>query len=364
MHGQDHHVLLASTDRGAHEATVADCHSDPERQAGGHRPPSESGPLQEQSIVLRQLIHLHVASVRGQHAVISGDAYTIAGTRREEIDGLAPGGKYPGDQVWLPIRTDHPHRLSHERIDPPPPVGGGNERIAGDAGIRCIDPPILRAGVPFVDRRIILRAGIGADPRSPGDSVPQIPGFDGLGDLAVRATSQGPVSVLLEKLEKLIGDTDAVVRVLPGNGLIPLPVPIGVVFLEIEMGKARLGEGKHSLDVGFGHHGFPRSDQGLVQGGIPLRVNLHPGPALSLRRVAGLEHRVQPLGADLGPGDHGGDFLFFDHFPVNELFHVRMIQIQADHLGGASRGSPGFDRARRAIADLEEGHETRRLPTP
>ena len=67
--------------------------------------------------------------------------------------------------------------------------------------------------------------------------------------------------------------------------------------------------------------------------------------------MAGLEHGIQPLRANLRAGHHGRHFLLFDHFPVDEFFDVRMVKIEADHLGGAPCRAAGLDRPGRAVAD-------------
>ena len=40
---------------------------------------------------------------------------------------------------------------------------------------------------------------------------------------------------------------------------------------------------------------------------------------------------------------------------------IGVIDVDHDHLGRAARGAAGLDRAGRAVADLEEGHQARRL---
>ena len=43
------------------------------------------------------------------------------------------------------------------------------------------------------------------------------------------------------------------------------------------------------------------------------------------------------------------------------MLDVRVIQIEADHLGGPAGGAAGFDRAGGAVADLQEAHQPRRF---
>ena len=62
---------------------------------------------------------------------------------------------------------------------------------------------------------------------------------------------------------------------------------------------------------------------------------------------------------DLRAGDQRRDFLLLLHLPFDEGLDVRVIHVDDDHLGGAARRAARFDRARRAVADLEEGHQPR-----
>ncbi len=78
---------------------------------------------------------------------------------------------------------------------------------------------------------------------------------------------------------------------------------------------------------------------------------------LSIDQQAGLEHSVEALGADLRAGDHRGHLLLFDDFPIDEFFDIRMVEVQADHLGRPACRPAGFDRPGGAIADLQERHE-------
>ena len=65
---------------------------------------------------------------------------------------------------------------------------------------------------------------------------------------------------------------------------------------------------------------------------------------------------------DLGSGGKRGDLLLFVHLPVDIGLDVGMIDVDDDHLGGAAGRAARLDRARRAVADLQERHEARRAP--
>ncbi len=64
---------------------------------------------------------------------------------------------------------------------------------------------------------------------------------------------------------------------------------------------------------------------------------------------------------ELGARDHRGDLLLLDHLPLDELLDIGMIDIDDHHLRRAARGAARLDRARRAVADLQEAHQARRF---
>src|SRR5256885_6681466 len=73
--------------------------------------------------------------------------------------------------------------------------------------------------MPFVDRRVVLKSRVRALPGGPGDLVPELAGLDGLRNLAVRATLERPVPVLLQRVEERVRNPHAVIRVLARHGL-------------------------------------------------------------------------------------------------------------------------------------------------
>src|SRR5690349_24850150 len=79
------------------------------------------------------------------------------------------------------------------------------------ARIRRIDATILLTSMPLVDRRVVLRARIGANPCGPGDTVPEVPCLDGLGNFAVDSALELPIAVRFKRRKKIVGDPDAVV---------------------------------------------------------------------------------------------------------------------------------------------------------
>ena len=96
---------------------------------------------------------------------------------------------------------------------------------------------------------------------------------------------------------------------------------------------------EHPLNVRLRHCRLPCGSDSLLQRWVFLRVCLDGCLPLAVRYMARLQHSIQPLRANLRPRDHGGHFLLFDHLPINEFLHVGMVEIEAHHFRGATRGS-------------------------
>ena len=82
------------------------------------------------------------------------------------------------------------------------------------ARVRRVDPARVRAGVPTVDRRVVLDTGIGALPRGVGDLVHQVTGREGPGDRPVGPRDQVPLGVVAAGLHEVVRYPDRVVGVL------------------------------------------------------------------------------------------------------------------------------------------------------
>ena len=227
------------------------------------------------------------------------------------------------------------------------------------ARVRAADLPVFGAGVPGIDRVVELDAGIGAGPGRVTDLVPQLARLDGLADLAVGAVDQLPVGVLLDRVEERVGHADRVVRILARDGVIGFRIPVGIVGRELDRGVTLLRVVQHPLDVSFRNGTFfraaDRGFQGVVLGGINRVLQL------AIPGGDGGEDAIELALVHLGAGDDGGDLLLFEHLPVDEFLDIRVIGIDDHHLGRAARGAARLDRARRAVADLEEAHQARGL---
>ena len=286
VHGQDDRLLLAAVDGGASQAAIPSRHPDAEREVVGQRSPAEAGPLEHQPILGGEVLHGDVSARVGQDPVIAGDAHAVPGASGERVDRLAPRREHPGDQVGLAVGADDPGGVANQLVDAPPAVRRRHEGVARHARVARVDPSVLGAGVPLVDRGVVLHAGIGGGPGGMGDLVPDLGGREALGDHAVGASSERPLAVLLQH---------AVVGVLAGDGEVGLAVPVRVVLGEVEVGDALGRELQHLLDIGLGHHGRARLAQGRAERRIRLGIGVDPRPApVVARDLASRHHRLEP----------------------------------------------------------------------
>ena len=220
------------------------------------------------------------------------------------------------------------------------------------ARIARVDAAVLGAGVPLVDGGVVLHPRVRAGPGRVGDLVPDLGGGNGLGDPAVGAAPELPVPTLVEHVEEAAGDADRVVGVLAGDGEVGLAVPIGVVLGEDDLGHSGGGQMQGLLDVRLGHEGRARLAHGRPQSRVLLRIRLD-----AVAGAGRLQHRLQPPLAEARARHQRGHLLLFHHLPADELHHVGMVEVEADHLGRPARRPARLDRPRRPVADLEEGHE-------
>ncbi len=80
--------------------------------------------------------------------------------------------------------------------------------------------------------------------------------------------------------------------------------------------------------------------------------------------MTGRHDRVQMMGVQFGTRDQGGNLLLFDHFPINEVFDIRVIDIDNHHLRCTSCRAAGLDRARGLVPDFQEAHQARGSTAP
>ena len=202
-----------------------------------------------------------------------------------------------------------------------------------------------------------MQARISRRPCRMADLLPEIARLQRLVHLAICPADQVPVLVAFNRTEEFVRQRNGIVRVLAGNGQIGFRIPIRVVGREVDIGITLLGELDDALDVIVRHHRAAGEFDFALQRRVLLRVEA--GLVRPFAIDAGLHHGLQMLGAELGTGDESGHLLLFLHLPVDIGFDIRMIGIDNDHLGRAARCTTRFDRARRAVADLEEAHQAR-----
>src|SRR6478752_940999 len=99
-------------------------------------------------------------------------------------------------------------------------------------GVRCVDATVFWTRMPLIDDGIVLSPRIGTNPGRPSDPVPQLPRLDGLTDFPIRSAFEMPIAVCFERGKKLIGNSDAVIRILAGDGLVSLTIPIRVILVK------------------------------------------------------------------------------------------------------------------------------------
>src|SRR5262249_30780368 len=154
-----------------------------------------------------ELAGLDVSAVRRPDGVVLRDSQRVAGLGAEEIDWLYPRAEdlHHGNKVSvLPYYMND--LLTYEILDRHQPLAGRDERVAGDTGIAGVDPSRVRAGVPVVDRRVELHAGIAAGPSGLRDRLHQIARFVLLERVAAEDALRPPVGVGLDRLHELVLD--------------------------------------------------------------------------------------------------------------------------------------------------------------
>ena len=278
-----------------------------------------------------------------------------------EHHGPQAHGVLEGRDVEAAVVAAERHEVERGQV-----AGGVVEEHVLGTGIGGVDPARFGAGVPLVDRGVVLHARVGAGPGGEGDLLPQVARRNGLVDLAVGAPGQVPVAVGQHRLDEAVGHPDRVVGVLAGDGEIGIRIPVRVVARELDRGEALARQLHDPLDVVLRHLGPARGRDRLLELGVALGIDggvlvLVAGilwPALLWPvQVTGLHDRVQVPVAQLRAGDQGGDLLLLDHLPVDVVLDVRVVDVDADHLGRAPRGAARLDGAGRAVADLEERHQ-------
>ena len=228
------------------------------------------------------------------------------------------------------------------------------------ARVGRIDATRIRAGVPFVDGGVVLDTRIGARPCGFADLVPQFAGGKGFMNLAIGTADQFPVAIIKNSLKEVVRDANRVVRVLTRNGQVCLGVPIGVIGLEADFGEALTGEFDDLVDIAVGDHHRTGGQHGFFELRVGTRQEAILGIGGTVPVGAGSQNIGQVLFGQFRTGDEGRDLLFFDDFPVDIVFDVRVVDINHDHLGRTARGAARLDRTSSTVTDFKEAHEAGR----
>ncbi len=132
-------------------------------------------------------------------------------------------------------------------------------------------------------------------------------------------------------------------------------MPVGVIFGQVEFPESLLGVLDHALDETVRALGAAGELDLAFQRRVFFGVEAIVARALAIHR--GLEHRLHVLAHDFRAGDQSRDLFLLAHLPVDEGFDVGVVDVHHHHFGGAPRGAARLDRAGRAVADLQEGHQ-------
>ncbi len=200
--------------------------------------------------------------------------------------------------------------------------------------------------MPLVDGGVVLHSRIGTRPRRIGDLVPQLAGRQRLAWLRraalhsrlllLRPPVQMPRTVLDDRVHEAVVDADRVVAVLPGDGVVRLRVPVGVVLLDLQRREPLLRRVAGRARCSWSAPGTARASAiALRRSSVAScgRVSRpRRGQAWHAFRMA-LRCRL----SSFEPSDQGRDLVLLDHLPVDELLDIGMIEIQNHHFGGAAR---------------------------
>ena len=253
--------------------------------------------------------------------------------------------------IELSVLTEEPDEIQRRQI-----AGGVVEEHVLGTRIGGVDATVRGAGMPLVDGVVVLEAGVGALPGGEGDIVPEFCRRDLSRNLTVGAVDERPISVDLEGAKEGIGDADAIVGVLSRHGVVGVRVPVGVVLFDRIGPDALRRELQDSLDRTVGHALAARGDDPIAEFGVLREIH---DRARRILRKTGVEDLLQLPPKEARTGHDCRDLTLLDRFPGDELFDVRVVEIEANHLGGATGGTARLDSAGGTVADFEKGHQPR-----
>ena len=101
--------------------------------------------------------------------------------------------------------------------------------------VRRVDSPGTWAGVPVVDGRVVLHAGIAAVPGSVGDLTHQVAGLVfRTGDRGVGDPVRLPGAIVGDRLHELVADANREVRVLKHDGAVGFAVEVDLILAAVD----------------------------------------------------------------------------------------------------------------------------------
>ena len=210
--------------------------------------------------------------------------------------------------------------------------------------------------MPIVDGGVELHPRISRVPSRFGDAVPQAARAHLLGDLAGGPLGQRPLMVGFDGAQEGVGDAHRVVGILTGDGRIGFRFPVEVERREFDVAIALARELDNALDVVLGQLDPTGGDDFAPERRIASRIERRV--ALDVAVEAGAHDGAEMAVGQARPGVQGRDLLLLAHLPRDEVLDVGMVDVDRHHLGRASRRAARLDGARRAVADLEERHQT------
>ena len=268
---------------------------------------------------------------RPEHmAVLGNPLRRIAGVVYEDFLGHEEDAAGRGKAVDIK-RAIGPPEL--HQVDAGEIAGGVVEEHVLAAGVAGIDPAGVRAGVPAVDRGVVLHSRIAALPgalRHPAEHVAGFEGGPGLGGIGHPARCPGVVP--FDGLHEVVGEAHREIGVLKQDRAVGLAIEVGVISPLLNQHASLVLLLRLAFDefhhIGMGH--FQRLHLGGTAGFAPalhhrrhLIVDAHEGERAGGLAAAG---ELFPLAAERGEVGAGAGAKLEEHRlaagQLHDVFHV------------------------------------------
>ena len=314
-----------------------------------------------------------IAVIRNAHLHQQSTQISVTETKRSEVvaqlshffrrelshqDRNFENNRPQPNRVLVPFNIKHSVLLivQSRQVNRSEITGGVIQEHVLRTRVRSIDATMSRTGVPLVNRGVVLQTRVRTVPSRLANISPKLLSSNGPHRLAVGSRHQIPISIILDRIKELIGHPNRVVAVLTRNRNISLRLITSIKGWELNRGKSILSQLNRSLNV-IGRNLRQlrlsnRSPKSLI--GSRVRMNLAVN-------IASPNNRIDMSLIQLGTSDQRGNLLLLFHLPVNKLFNIWMINIQANHLRGTSSGSTRLNRTRRSVTNSQEAHQAAAL---